>query len=135
MRKFSALPEKEKHYVRQKIAEFKSYFEKEIAILNHEGVTYHISYEFLGTLIRRLELFIGQNTPFVPTGDVAKGISKEDLKIFKLQREKYLSRVTDIIEGKASCYSPTDGSFWESVKEDLETMAGRVKAGKVKRKK
>ena len=130
------VPKKDGSYVDNKVSIFESYFKKEIAILRGEGITYQISYEFLNTLIQRAELFIGENTPFILTEedfheDVPKGKAKEEIGKFKRQREEYLSRVAGIIEREASRYSPVDGSFWESVSEELKKLAKVVETGQI----
>jgi hypothetical protein len=129
------VPKKDGSYVDNKVSIFKSYFQKEISILEAEGITYYISSEFLEMLVqRRLKLFIGENTPFVPVGDDAEGFPEEKIEEFKQDRDEYLSRVADIIENEASQYSPADGSFWESLSGSLKRLAKAVKTGEVKKK-
>lgn len=119
-------PSRKGSYVEQKVNEFKIYFPKELAILEQKGLTINISYDFLRTSIRRIELFIKENAPFVPSEDTVKGFSSEDIQKFEKERDEYLSQVAELIKTRASYYDPLAGSFWESVGEKLNELAKSI---------
>lgn len=119
-------PQRKGSYVDQKVSELEIYFQKELAILEQKGITINIAYDFLRTSIRRIEMFIKENAPFIPKGNTIKNFSSEDIKKFKKERDGYLARVIKIIESKANYYDPLDGSYWESVGERLRELAKKI---------
>lgn len=123
-------PSRKGEYVGIKVSEFGAYLQKELEILGQQGITYAIAYDFLKTSIGRIKLFISAGAPFVPKSKDAKDFSPVDIKKFRQQRSEYLSRVAEIIQGRANSYDPLDGSFWESVGEELNKLAKTIKARK-----
>jgi hypothetical protein len=105
---------------------FKSYFDKEIEII--ENVGYIDSQLFLDQFPERAKTFIlGANrdrTHYSGMEGFPQNIKDDSL----VERVLYLSRVADHLKSasKSSKYAPAQGSFWESIGQTLENLALEV---------
>ena len=101
------------------MSRFNKYLDLELQVLRAEGVTYYIAYEFLEAMLKRIELFVKENT-------ASENVPEAILEQNRQERIMYLAQVRQAIEHCARQWDYLDGSMWEDVRRRLEGLAQQV---------
>jgi hypothetical protein len=102
-----------------KVRQFQAYLDLEIVILEDEGVTYAIAYDFLNTLVQRVRLYLNQNAPGAPPGAFPADFPEDHREQSQRCRFDYFTQAAIILAERAKQFHPQNGSFWEDVREEL----------------
>lgn len=125
-RKIRILEEKEKSFVDGKVAIFEDYLDNELNILDSEGVTYQIVYNYIREFEPRLLRFIRENIPWWASDKSPLGLDKVKIRGYKKERKEYLKRISSILEDKANFYTPVMGSVPEDIGKLLRDLSIKV---------
>jgi hypothetical protein len=115
------LTARKKGYILGLMEEFRAYLQKELAVLDCDGVAYGIVYDYINELRTRIRRYVDYHVPKIMNSAVKKA-----RLIQRRERREFLAIVAAVLKKKSGEYSPSDGSVPEDIGRLLQELAAEI---------